>query len=160
MLSWCMSNLVIKSFGPGSLVIKLFPCSAQVSMKFFLLINVKTSIIVGNVSLHTCLCMSIHQFLKFLINVNIKCKFQQDKMSPVMRKPAFCICENKDADQLRGNRQAYHRLCFRHTDSTIPLLPKSEISSLQPSSVAVLPGFVSDLVGNLEDRFSHNEAQM
>ena len=21
-----------------------------------------------------------------------------------MRKPAFCICENKDADQLRGNR--------------------------------------------------------
>ena len=20
-----------------------------------------------------------------------------------MRKPAFCICENKDADQLRGN---------------------------------------------------------
>ena len=24
-------------------------------------------------------------------------------MSLVMRKPAFCICENKDADQLRGN---------------------------------------------------------
>ena len=21
-----------------------------------------------------------------------------------MRKPAFCICENKDADQLRGNQ--------------------------------------------------------
>ena len=30
-----------------------------------------------------------------------------------MRKPMFCICENKDADQLRGN----------------PLLSKSEISS-------------------------------
>ena len=25
-----------------------------------------------------------------------------------MRKPAFCICENKDADQLRGNREADH----------------------------------------------------
>ena len=57
-----------------------------------------------------------------------------------MRKPAFCICENKDADQLRGNREADQRLCFRYTDSTIPLLPISEISSLKPSSVAVQPG--------------------
>ena len=57
-----------------------------------------------------------------------------------MRKPAFCICENKDADQLRGNREADQRLCFRYIDSTIPLLSKSEISSLQPSSVAVQPG--------------------
>ena len=46
-----------------------------------------------------------------------------------MRKPAFCICENKDADQLRGNREADQRLCFRYTDSTIPLLFKSDISS-------------------------------
>ena len=37
-----------------------------------------------------------------------------------MRKPDFCICENKDADQLRGNREADQRLCFRYTDSTIP----------------------------------------
>ena len=88
-----------------------------------------------------------------------------------MRKPAFSICENKEADQLLGNREAdqrpwfkllFHlyntdtskgnteliggmhytneRPCFRYTDSTIPLLPKSEISSLQPSSVAVQPG--------------------
>ena len=51
------------------------------------------------------------------------------EMSHVVRKPDFCICENKDADQLRGNREADQRLCFRYTDSTIPLLPKSEISS-------------------------------
>ena len=57
-----------------------------------------------------------------------------------MRKPAFCICENKDADQLRGNREADQRLCFRYRDSTIPLLSKSKISSLQLSSVAVQPG--------------------
>ena len=57
-----------------------------------------------------------------------------------MRKPDFCICENKDADQLRGNREADRRLCFRYTDSTIPLLPIYEITSLQPSSVAVQPG--------------------
>ena len=49
----------------------------------------------------------------------------QDEMSRIVRKPAFCICENKDADQLRGNREADQRLCFRYTDSTIPLLPKS-----------------------------------
>ena len=27
-------------------------------------------------------------------------------MSPVIRKPDFCICENKGADQLRGNTKA------------------------------------------------------
>ena len=43
-----------------------------------------------------------------------------------MRKPAFCICENKDADQLRGDREADQRLCFRYSDSMIPLLSKSE----------------------------------
>ena len=57
-----------------------------------------------------------------------------------MRKPVFCICENKDADQLRGNRKADQRLCFRFIDSIIPLLSKYEISSLLPSSVAVQPG--------------------
>ena len=44
-----------------------------------------------------------------------------------MRKSAFCICENKNADQLRGNREADQRLRFRYIDSIIPLLPKSEI---------------------------------
>ena len=57
-----------------------------------------------------------------------------------MRKPAFCICENKDADQLRGNREADQRLCLRYTDSKIPLLPKSEISSIKASSFIVQPG--------------------
>ena len=74
-----------------------------------------------------------------------------------MRKPAFCICENKDADQLRGNREADQRLCFRHIDSTIPLLSKSEILSLLCGCAA---RFVSDLVGNPEDRFSQNEAHI
>ena len=47
-------------------------------------------------------------------------------MSRVVRKPTSCICEKKkDAD-----RKADQRLCFRYTDSTIPFLPKTEISSL------------------------------
>ena len=49
-------------------------------------------------------------------------------MSHLMGKPTICIGENKDADQLRGNREADQRLCFRYSDSTIPLLLKSEIS--------------------------------
>ena len=52
------------------------------------------------------------------------------EMSRDGRKPDICICENKDADQLRGNREADQRLCLRQTDSEIPLLPKSEISIL------------------------------
>ena len=47
----------------------------------------------------------------------------------VIRKPDFCICENKGADQLCSNCTADQRLCFRYTDSPIPLLAKSEISS-------------------------------
>ena len=50
------------------------------------------------------------------------------------------ICENKDADQLRGNREADQRLCFRYTDSTIPLLAKSKISSFYQSPVLVQLG--------------------
>ena len=54
-----------------------------------------------------------------------------------MRKPTICICENKDADQLRGNREADQLLCFRYTDTTLPLLLKYEISSFYPDSVTV-----------------------
>ena len=51
-------------------------------------------------------------------------------MSWVLIKPAFCIYKNKGADQLRGNPAADHHLCFHYIDSTMPLLPESEISSL------------------------------
>ena len=80
-----------------------------------------------------------------------------------MRKPAFCICKNKGADQLHGHRAADQRLCFCYINSTIHMLSKLEISSLQPSSEVVQPrlsNFVSDLVGNPEDRFSYVTALM
>ena len=54
-----------------------------------------------------------------------------------MRKQTICLCENKDADQ---HCTADQRLCFRYTDSTIPLLLKSEISSFQPASKTVQAG--------------------
>ena len=62
-----------------------------------------------------------------------------------MRKPAFYICENKDADQLRGNREADQRLCLRYTESTIPLLSNYESSSLKPYSVTAQPGLCRTL---------------
>ena len=55
--------------------------------------------------------------------------------------PLVCIYENKDADQLRSNCAADLRLCLRYVDRTMPLLPKSKIASLLPSSVAVQPDF-------------------
>ena len=53
-----------------------------------------------------------------------------DHLCRAVRKAGFCICENKEADQIRGNREAVQCLCFRYLDSTITLLCKSEISSL------------------------------
>ena len=65
-----------------------------------------------------------------------------DKTETLHEKPYFCVCENKGADHLRGERAADQRLCFRYIDSTYLffLNPKFQASS---SSVAVLPGLWS-----------------
>ena len=55
--------------------------------------------------------------------------FIEIHLSRHMGKPTICLGENKGADQLRSNCEADQRLCFRYTDSTLPLLLKSEISS-------------------------------
>ena len=62
-------------------------------------------------------------------------------MGCVIRKPAFRICENEGAGQLHMK---------------IPLFPYSEISSLSLSFYYYTARFVSDLLGNNEDRFSHD----
>ena len=59
----------------------------------------------------------------------------------------------------RSASQADQCLCFRYIDRTIPLLPKSEISTLIISS-GCAARVVSDLVGNPEDRFSWVTAQI
>ena len=70
-------------------------------------------------------------------------------MSRVVRKPAFCTRENKDAHQRWG---------FRYTNSTIPLLHKSRNFKHLDIFCGFTARFVSDLVRNPYDRFSHNEA--
>ena len=77
-------------------------------------------------------------------------------LSCVIKKPDFCICENKDTDQLRCNRTADQRLCFHYIDSPIPLLPKSEISNFLAIFCGCAARFVSDLVGNPENKFFHD----
>ena len=57
-----------------------------------------------------------------------------------MRKQTICMGENKDADQLRGNREADQRLCFRYTDSTFPPLLIPKFSRFWVSSVTVQAG--------------------
>ena len=72
-----------------------------------------------------------------------------------MRKQAFCICENKDADQLRSNCEADQCLCFCY-----PSTFKIQIFKALIFFCDCTAQFVSDLVGNPEDRFSQDEAQI
>ena len=71
--------------------------------------------------------MSDHGFREKNVAIN------KDYLSLVMRKPDFCICENKDADKLHGHPEADQRLCFRYKDTTIQSLyflnPKFQASS-------------------------------
>ena len=56
--------------------------------------------------------LPVKRFTLESLQISYKIILLQVNMSLVMRKPAFRICENKDADQLRGNREADQRLCF------------------------------------------------
>ena len=64
-----------------------------------------------------------------------------------MGGPTLNICENKGADQLRGNREADRCLCFRSTGGAIPPLSESENSGLQPFRDRTA-WLVSDQVGS------------
>ena len=55
-----------------------------------------------------------------------------------MGKPTICIGENKGADQLRGNREADQRLCFRYSDSTLKLADLYSIYAYHTRNTRVL----------------------
>ena len=75
-----------------------------------------------------------------------------------MRETVFGICENKDADQLRGNREA--DFAIRIEQSLNTLNPNFNALTIFCDCTDRFVMFVSDLVGNPEDRFSHNEAHL
>ena len=70
-----------------------------------------------------------------------------------MRKPPFCTRKSNGVDQLGGYRAADQRLRLRYIDiqSLCFLNPKS-----QALAVAETARYVSDLVGNPEDRRTRN----
>ena len=68
-----------------------------------------------------------------------------------MREPAFCICENKDADQLIS--------AFVFATRIVQSLYFLNFKLLD-IFCGCTAWFVSDLVENPEDRFSQNEAQI
>ena len=75
-------------------------------------------------------------------------------MSRAMRKPDFRLFKNKGTDQLQSNYEADQHLCFHYTDSTILLLPKSEIPSFFTFFRDSTDRFVSELAENPKDWFS------
>ena len=89
------------------------------------------------------------------ILISIFCLPFTHNMSRIMRKPAFCICENEGADQLHGNHAADQRLCFS-------LYVKYNLRKFMPPAICCgcTARFVSDLLGNPENRFSLDYAQM
>ena len=69
--------------------------------------------------------------------------------------------ENKDADQLRGNREADQRLCIRYTDSTFPPLLIPKLSRFYGSSVTVQAGLCwtwwkTQIVGFFNHRLNYS----
>ena len=74
----------------------------------------------------------VKQSLTRECNIHILCDIH---MSRVIRKPTFYICENKDADQLRGDREADQRLCYTPPPQNIVL------GGYTVFSLSVLPSF-------------------
>ena len=74
-----------------------------------------------------CRCVCDFAYLPSVLHIIIYISYIKSESR--YEKTDFCICENKDADQLRSNCAADQRLCFRNTDGTIPLRSKSEILS-------------------------------
>ena len=64
-----------------------------------------------NVFFRVCTCLPMYFFRSELTKKNHQfiCRYE-----PRHEKTKFYICENKDADQLRGDREADQRLCFRY----------------------------------------------
>ena len=65
------------------------------------------------------------------VSLYVKCLFSAyiviEYELPYQKNNNLHIGKNKGADQLHSNCEADQHLCFRYTDSTVPLLPKLEI---------------------------------
>ena len=76
-----------------------------------------------------------------------------------MKNRLFAYAKNIGANQLRDYHTVDQRLWFRYIDSTFFsfLDPKFKPLSI---SIGCTARFVSDMVGNAEDMFSHDAARL
>ena len=79
------------------------------------------------------------------------------KMSRFLRKTAFCIYENKCANQLSRYLTADQCLCFCYIDSLIPLTPNFKPQAIFCYCIAQI---LSDLVGKPGEWFCHDTAHI
>ena len=79
--------------------------------------------------------------LKLLLITTIKTFINKTLNEPRHEKTCFLHMRKPKAQiSCAVTRTADQRLCFRYTDSTIPLLPKSEISSLYFKPLVIFCG--------------------
>ena len=90
-------------------------------------------------SLSTTEFILLYSMYEYYITGQLVLKTFSLQMSRRMGKPTICIGKNKGADQLHSNCEADQRLCLCYMVSAFPLLSKSKISSLIPSSVTEQP---------------------
>ena len=91
----------------------------------FLFLNPEFQASILFVWLHKQVCVPPRRFSRIVTQIS-----SNYHLSCHMGKATICSGKNKGADQLCSNCEADQRFCFRYTDSTIPLLSKSKISSL------------------------------
>ena len=107
----------------------------------------------------------MNQHMIFII-AEYKTSFSLQGSNPPHNEPRhkktgiFAYAKTKTQDRLRGNSKADQNLCYRYTDSAMPLLDISEFSDHLDTFCGCTVRFVLDLGGNPEDRFSQNEAQI
>ena len=123
-------------YGTASTLPEVYRCNFQVSNRFTYYI-VESWIFHSELfsSHHVCLPIStptagilthIHVLLS---GTGLYIKSCKRQLSRFMKKPSICLCKTIGADQLCSNCEADQRFYFRYTDSTIPFLPISRISS-------------------------------
>ena len=110
------SRLLLLFFFPLLIFVHIFHCL------FIFFFSLQTFFIVFFIIKFSIPCsqvLSLHLQSQKMIIVfplaKLSMVLSQLYLSRVVRKPAFCICENKGADQLRGDREADQRLCFRNS---------------------------------------------
>ena len=81
-------------------------------------------------------------------------------VSRVLRKPDFCICETKGADQLCDCPAVDQSLCFPYIDTIMTLLPKSKFQASSRLLWPYRPVYINNLVRNPKNRFSCDAAHI